>query len=108
MRQPSSQRNTKKVELYSTQGNHWVKGSVFFVSIYALPALFSPSPLYGAILTRGQLPPRPEAKISNLIESPLSSQPIIIKLNKREILSVACGIQAFEGSVLSRAQILVN
>ena len=29
-------------------------------------------------------------------------------LNKREILSVACGIQAFEGSVSSWAQYLIN
>ena len=34
----------------------WVRGSVFFVLIFALPSLSSPSPLCGAILKRKQAP----------------------------------------------------
>ena len=40
--------------LYRGERNPWVKGSVFFVLIFALPSLFSPSPLCGAILKRKQ------------------------------------------------------
>ena len=40
--------------IYRAQGNSWVKGSVFFVLIFALLSLFSPSPLCDAILDRKQ------------------------------------------------------
>ena len=47
--------NTWDIRLmYRAQGNSCVKGYVFFVLLFALPSLFSPSPLCVAILKRKQ------------------------------------------------------